>query len=431
MKLALIGAAGVRAPLLVGGLTRSELPIDEVVLFDLDRERLALIGPLAQRTCARGALRLTDRVEDCVEGADFVLTSIRPGGIEARARNEAAALARGVVGQETVGPCGFAMAMATIPAMVGYAREVAQRAPRAFLVNFTNPVGIVTQAMTTATDARAIGICDTPTELFEEAAHALGVPSAECHFDYFGLNHLGWLREVRHRGVPQLARLWNDPARLVALYRSPLFEAERLAGLRLLPTEYVYYYYRPERAVANLRRAGTSRGAVIQALNRKLFADLRRGAGDPLRIYEDYLAARDAGYMQLESGASGPRARPHWLELTGYDKIALSVLQAIHGNSGAVIPLDVPNRGNLGTLKGDDVVEVPCVVNASGAWPLHVEPPPESVRPLLEAVKRYERLTVEAALTGSKDGARRALAANPLVRDEALAADLIQAMGVA
>jgi 6-phospho-beta-glucosidase len=430
VKLGVIGGAGVRTPLLVGGLTRSDLPIDEIVLYDPDRERLAVIGPLAERLAARGRLRLAGGVADCVEGADFVLTSIRPGGIEARARNEAASLALGVVGQETVGPVGFAMARVTIPAMLGYAREVERRAPRAFIVNFTNPVGIVTQAVTSHTGARMLGICDTPTELFEEAAHALGLPSAECHFDYLGLNHLGWLREVRHRGEPQLHRLFDEPERLAKVYRSPLFEPERLRELRLLPTEYVYYYEHKERALANLRKAGTSRGAVIRELNERLFASLAAKPEDPLAVYEDYVAARDAGYMQLESGSSGPRPKTDFAELTGYDKIALSVLRAIHGNEGSVIPLDVPNRGNLPELRDEDVIEVPCLVNANGALPLHVGAAPEAVRPLLTQVKEYERLTVAAALDGSPESARRALATNPLVGNEDLAGRLIEAMGV-
>src|SRR5262249_46029992 len=151
---------------------------------------------------------------EAVRGARFVFTSIRVGGAEARARYERVAIDHGVVGQETVGAGGFAMAMAAIPAMVAVAREVVAHAPEAWIVNFTNPVGIVTEAVTKAAGARILGICDTPTELFEEIAQALSLPSAECHFDYFGLNHLGWVREVRYRGEPQLGRLLADDGRL-------------------------------------------------------------------------------------------------------------------------------------------------------------------------------------------------------------------------
>jgi 6-phospho-beta-glucosidase len=428
MKLGVIGGAGVRAPLLVHGLTRSDLPIDEIALYDPDAQRLALIAPLAQRLSSGALVTPCDTAEACIDGADYVFTSIRVGGIDGRAHDERTALDHGIVGQETVGPGGFAMAMRTIPHIVEYARMVERRAPDAWIVNFTNPVGIVTQAVRTATSAKVVGICDTPTELFEEIAHAVDLPSGECYFDYFGLNHLGWVREVYHRGRPQLHRLWESPERLRRVYRVPLFEPEFLSGLRLLPTEYVYYYYRPARALENVRRAGQSRGAVIQQLNAQLFQDLAQPGVDTVAVYEAYLAARDAGYMQIESGATAPRARSPWSELTGYDKIALAVVRAIHTNSGAIIPLNVANGGNLPELEDGDVVEVPCTVNANGPLPLHVGAAPPSVRDLLVKVKEYERRTVRAALSRDPDSGADALACNPLVADTALASRLFAAL---
>ncbi len=428
MKLAVIGGAGVRTPLLIHGLTRSDVPISSVCLYDPDQTRLAVIAPLAARLSGGATVTASSSVAECVEGADFVFTSIRVGGIEARARDEATALDHGVIGQETVGPGGFAMAMRTIPHIVEYAKEVERRAPDAWIINFTNPVGIITEAVHTATGAKIIGICDTPTELFEEIAHALGLASQECHFDYFGLNHLGWVREVYHDGRPQLHRLWDDPARLASIYRVPLFDPVFLRELRLLPTEYVYYYYRARDAFENVKRAGRSRGHVIQQLNVKLFEDLAEPDADARIVYEAYLAARDGGYMQIESGTTAPRKPSPWAALTGYDKIALSVLRAIHFNTGAIIPLNVCNRGNLPELETDDVVEVPCTVTRNGALPLHVGPVPTAVLELLLRVKDYERRTVKAALSGDRDAARVALARNPLVADTALADRLIDAM---
>ena len=431
MNIAIIGGAGVRVPLLVNGLVRSDLPVARISLFDTDQERLALIAGLASRFAGRAVLTTHDAPGEAVAGADYVFISIRVGGIEGRARDEATTLAHGIVGQETVGPGGFAMALRTIPAVVQYAQEVTTRAPRAWIVNFTNPVGIVTQAVRHATGARVIGICDTPTELFEDIAHALDVPSAECYFDYFGLNHLGWVREVLHRGVPQLARLWDRPDLLRAIYRAPLFEPERLQALRLLPTEYVYYYYRAREAFENVRRSGTSRGAVIDALNTQLFGVLREGRADPVAAYESYLAARNAGYMQIESGASAPLERSPWAELTGYDKIALHTVRGIHFNANATVPLNVENRGNLPELEPGDVIEVPCVVNANGALPLHAGPMPDAVRDLVVRVKAYERATVRAGLSGRREHAVEALALNPLVGDRERADTLVAALGAA
>ena len=427
MKLAIIGGAGVRTPLLVHGLSKSTLPITDIALFDPDASRLDAITPLAQRVAGRVRVRPSRSPAEAVTGAAFVFTSIRVGGIDGRARDEQTALAHGIVGQETVGPGGFAMAMRTIPHMVEYAREIERHAPDAWMVNFTNPVGIITQAVRTETSARIIGICDTPTELFEEAAHALGLPSAECYFDYIGLNHLGWIREVYHRGRPQLHRLWDQPDRLRSIYRAPLFEPDFLRELRLLPTEYVYYYYRSSEAFENVRRAGRSRGMVIQELNRRLFEDLARPGVDAVAVYEAYLAERDSSYMQIESGAEAPRRLNPWAALTGYDKIALSVVEAIHGNSRTVIPLNVTNGGNIPELEPQDVVEVPCMVNANGAWPLHVGPVPPQVRELVIRVKDYERRTVRAALDGTRQAAQDALSINPLVPDRATAGRLVDA----
>jgi 6-phospho-beta-glucosidase len=424
VKIAVIGGAGVRTPLLVGGLTRSDLPIEEIALYDADQPRLAIIGGVAERMSAGARITRCRSFEECVTGATFVFTSIRVGGIERRVRDETAAQRHGIVGQETIGPAGFAMAARTIPHMVDYAREIAARAPDAWIINFTNPVGMVTEAMRTAS-SRVIGICDTPTELFEEVAHALGLQSDRCDFDYFGLNHLGWIREVYSGGAPQLHRLWSDPARLQSVYKQPLFDAAALCDLALLPTEYVYYYDQPRRAFENVRLAGQGRGEAIAALTRVLFDELAEPDSDTVARYKAYLAARSAGYMQAESGSAAPTSPARESGLSGYDRIALGVVRAIYFNQNAVIPLSVQNRGNIRGLLDDDVVEVPCLVNANGARPLHVGDVPERIRPLLSRVKDYERRTVGAALTRSLDAAREALAANPLVPDAATADRLV------
>jgi 6-phospho-beta-glucosidase len=428
VKIAVVGGAGVRVPLLVGGLARSTLKVDRVDLFDIDQPRLGVIADLAARMAPDVTVRAHAAPEPCLEGADFVITSIRVGGAAKRAADEATAIAHGVVGQETVGPAGFAMAVRTIPPMVEYGRLTAKLAPQAWLVNFSNPVSVVTQAVHQETDARFIGICDTPTESFEDAAHALGLPPAACDYDYFGLNHLGWLREVIFQGEPQMARLWDDDGRLAAAYRTPLFEHERLREMRLLPTEYVYYYYRPEEALAHLRKAGTSRGVVVAALTHDFFADLARGVDDPVARYQQYLAARDASYMQLETGSTTPRVKPDWAELSGYDRIALMTLAAIAGNTGAVIPLNVANQGTLPFLDDDDIIEVPCAVDAAGPHARPVAKVPNHARALIACVKEYERATVKAALSGSRDDMVDALAMNPLVHSRPLSETLVDAL---
>jgi 6-phospho-beta-glucosidase len=425
MKIGVVGGAGVRTPLLVNGLTHSDLPIDQIALYDDDQERLAIIGRVAEQMAARPELAEGRRVAlctslaDCVSGADFVFTSIRVGGMAQRIHDETIAQRHGIVGQETVGPAGFAMAARTIPHMVRYAREINHLAPSAWIINFTNPVGMVTEAMRTES-SRVIGICDTPTELFEEVARALGLAPDRCDFDYFGLNHLGWLREVYSDGVPHLHRLWSDPDRLRSIYKVPLFDPAFLRDLQLLPTEYVYYYEQPQRAFENVRRAGQTRAQAIAELTTALFESLRERTADVVAVYRAYLQARSAGYMQIESGGA-PAAPPAASQLSGYDKIALSVVRAIHFNANAVVPLSVANGGNIADLLDRDVVEVPCLLNANGARPLHVARIPDRVWPLVMRVKEYERLTVRAALAQSLDAANEALALNPLVPDRATA----------
>ncbi len=434
----------MRVPLLVGGLSRSDLGITDIALYDIDRERLGIIADLATRMADGVNVTSSSAPEQAISGSDFVISSIRVGGAAQRARDEAAAIALGAVGQETVGPVGFAMAVRTIPAMVEYGRLVARLAPRAWLINFSNPVSLITQAVHQETDARLIGICDTPMEMFEDAAHALGLPASVCSYDYFGLNHLGWLRDVLFEGEGQLHRIWNNDAALKAAYRSPLFEPERLRTLKLLPTEYLYYYYRPEVALEHMKRAGSSRGAAVAKLTDEFFADVRRGGSflsaeargakvedppaDALARYQQYLAARDGSYMQLETGVTTPRIKPDWAELSGYDRIALMTMRAIVHNQGAIIPLDVANRGTLPFLQDEDIVEVPCRVDAAGPHPQPVAPIPDHPRELINRVKKYERATVKAALTGNREELIDALALNPLVDSRDQSSRLVAAL---
>lgn len=421
MKIAVIGGAGVRVPLLVGGLSRSDLGITEVALYDIDHDRLRVIAELAAQMATGVSITSASTPQSAIDGADFVITSIRVGGAAQRAKDEAAALAHNVIGQETIGPAGFAMAVRSIPAIVDYGRMVARLAPRAWMINFTNPVSIITQAVHQETEARLIGICDTPLEMFEDAAHAVGLPASACGYDYFGLNHLGWLRDVLFEGEGQLQRIWHDDQKLLSAYRAPLFEPERLRELQLLPTEYLYYYYRPAHALAKIKASGSSRGQAVANLTEELFKD------PSLDNYKMYLSRRDASYMQLETG-SAPRVKPDWAELSGYDKIALVTIRAIVKNQGAIIPLDVPNRGTFPFLEDDDIIEVPCRVDANGPQPQLVGPVPDHPRELMTTVKRYERASIGAALTGDRNDLVEALALNPLIASRDQAAQLVEAM---
>jgi 6-phospho-beta-glucosidase len=327
------------------------------------------------------------------------------------------------------------MALRSIPAMLEYVRLAERRAPRAWLLNFTNPVGIVSQALLAAGARRVIGVCDTPREMFEAVARQLALESRNCFFDYFGLNHLGWLRRVLIGGEDQLPRLLAEPEHLAAVYHVPLFDSAFLVKLRMLPTEYVYFYLNAAEAVAKLKQAGSTRGEMVREQERMLFQTLAGEGSDAkiLAAYDNYLTARNATYFALETGARvGEEELEHarrdlYEKAAGYERIAVDVIRAIAGHMPAMFPVNVANNGSIDGLSPEDAVEVPCVIDGNGARPLAVGEVPASVRSLFFQVKEYERLTAQAALGGSAALAEKALAANPLVNDKAKAGELARA----
>lgn len=442
MKIALIGAAGVRTPLLVHGLAGAgeNVRIDEIAFWDNDQARLQAItrvaGAMAQRSGLRAKLRICSAAEQAIEGADYIITSIRVGGIDARIKDETIALAHGLVGQETVGAGGFACALRNLAAMLEYAKLIERVAPRATVVNFTNPVGIISQGLLNQSDINVIGVCDTPLETFESIAHALGRNPFELHFDYIGLNHLGWVRSIRdEKNTELLPELLSSPERIEKCYRHGLFPAEFIQKLGLLPTEYLYFYYFPQAAYKNTARSGQSRGQAISKMNERLFPALAQAPQSELiEIYENYLRERNASYFSIEATAGERRREGQQLysEFSGYERIALLVLRALHSERASLIPLTVCNGGALQDLAANDAVELPCEVSSRGLTVLPVGHAPEVVRPLLLQMKEYERLTVQASVEHSLEKARAALEMNPLVGQAAarkILADYIKAFG--
>ncbi|HET9698488.1 MAG TPA: hypothetical protein VFP40_16570 [Terriglobales bacterium] len=439
MKLAIIGGAGARVPLVLVGLLRfhQDLHTDEVVLWDINTERQAVIDRICLAMLDRYGIRVNIRtgrtIEDTLEGADFIIASVRVGGSKTRVLDEQIALSHGTLGQETVGPGGWAMALRTIPVILNYAQIAERVAPRAWLLNFSNPVGIVLQALLAAGITRTIGVCDTPREMFENVASAIGVQSRDCFFDYLGLNHLGWLRSVQVQGKNKLPELFRDSAKLANIYHVPLFSPEYLRDLQLLPTEYVYFYLNAKSAVEKLKRAERTRGQMVVEQEQKLFKSVAAAANDSAAVvsaYDDFLASRNATYFQLETGAKVDSqkvesARTELYEkAAGYERIAVDVMRAIAQNRPAVFPVDVANNGAMDDMTATDAVEVPCVIDSNGAKPLAVGSIPAQVRPLLLQVKEYERLTAKAALEGSSRTASEGLAANPLIQSRELAENM-------
>ena len=431
-KIALIGGGGVRTPLVVFGINEAAeaLGAEELVLFDPDRERVHIMAELGRAIVAREGGRLRVRqatsIEDAIEGASFVLNSIRVGGMRARTHDERTSIAHGYPGQETTGPGGVAMALRTVAIAVEQAKLVERLSPKAWLINFTNPAGLITQAIKQNSNARIVGICDTPTEMLHRINTALGAAPDEVRCDYVGLNHLGWIRRIHHRGADVTDRLLADDAFLSQLYSVPLFEHDLIRSLRLIPTEYLFFYYSRRRALENQLKQGSSRGAEIEQLSRTLNPSLARllREGDEagaISAYAEYLNTRSAAYMKLEGeGGSALHVTETVHEdpfraASGYHRIALEVMTALCGSKPARIVVNTQNIGSIAEIETGDIVEVPCQISKDTITPEPCGALPEAVRGLVLAVKAYERAAIEAALTGSELTARKAMLLNPAI----------------
>lgn len=431
MRLAIVGGGGVRTPLLLQALVERQerLGLDEVVLLDLDRERLDLLAALCSPMGkgARFTVGWTTAARDALEGADFVITTFRVGGMEARVVDERVPLAHGILGQETTGPGGFAMALRSIPVLIEYLHLMRECCPHAWLINFANPAGMLAEAATRAAGwDRAVGICDAPQEIGQVAAALLQVPVEEVFLDYFGLNHLGWARAVRHGGSDYLPS-FLDMVRRSGRFPGDLFPADLVLGLGLIPNEYLFYYYRTDDAIANIRKAGRTRGEEIVTLNTQLFAELRqrRQQGDLAGMtaaYRSYLRQRTGTYMAAETGRAGA-GMESLIETSGggYAGIALDLIEALAGLQPRAMVLNLPNRGAIADMGDDEVVEVPAYVGRGLVRPLAVGQVPDHCLGLMKQVKAYERLTIGAAVEGCYEQALQALALHPLVPDVATA----------
>jgi 6-phospho-beta-glucosidase len=390
MKLSVVGAGSTYTPELVPLLT--QLDLDELALHDVDGERLEIVGGLARRMLERqgyaGGLALTGDLDRALDGAAFVLVQIRIGGQQARLRDETVPLRCGCIGQETTGAGGFAKAMRTVPVVLELAERVAERArPDAWMIDFTNPVGIVTRALLDA-GHRAVGLCNVAIASERTCARLLGVEPARVAVDQVGLNHLTWIRAVRLDGrdvLPELlAEHGDELAEEAELPRSMLDD------LGAIPSYYLRYFYAHDRVLAE-QRAGVARAQTVAEIERRL-----------LQMYRDPALSEKPALLEERGGAF-------------YSEAAVGLVASLASGDEAVHVVDTHNGATLPGLAADDVVEVPARITARGPEPL-VQPPlaPELLG-LVQHVAAYERLTAEAARTRDLAVARRALLAHPLI----------------
>jgi 6-phospho-beta-glucosidase len=285
----------------------------------------------------------------------------------------------------------------------------------------------VTEAMSRYLGDRVIGICDSPVGLGRRVAAALGIDPASAWFDYAGLNHLGWLRAVRVGGRDVLPTLLGDDAALSTFEEGKLFGGEWLRAIGSVPNEYLHYYYFNRDAVAAIRSAPRTRGAQVLDQQRDFYARTPDTLGSALGAWEATRRERDITYMaeNREAAGAGERASCD-LESGGYEKVALALMRAIAQDERTTLILNVRNRGTLAGLDDDAVVEVPCFVGASGARPIATDPLPDHAMGLVTSVKAVERAVLEAATTGSRSAALRALAIHPLVDSVTVARRLLE-----
>lgn len=423
MRLCVLGGGGFRVPIVYRTLVRaSGGKIDRVVLFDPDRARVDVIRHVLAQL---GTLpvEVAPDLDTALTGSDFVFSAIRVGGLAARVADERVALDAGVLGQETVGAGGLAYALRTVPVALDVARRVAERAPHAFVINFTNPAGIITEAMRSVLGDRVVGICDTPVGMGRRLARLLGVPAGEVSLDYAGLNHLGWLRRFTHNGVDLLPGLLANEELLARTEEAAIFGVPWLRALGVLPNEYLYYYYFNREAVWSAS-AGDTRAEYLRAQQDAFY---RAAAADPanaLPLWRAATAERQRTYLADARGAEAESDDDDGGD-GGYGDVALAVLAAVANNERTTMILNVANGSALPGLDAEAVVEVPCAVDANGAHPLAVAPLRPDQLGLVHQVKACERLIIEAATTGSRDAALAAFALHPLVDSVSVAADLL------
>jgi 6-phospho-beta-glucosidase len=404
MKIAVIGAGSTYTPELVAGL--SALDVRELVLHDIDAERLSVVGALAERMLDRvgfaGGIELTGELERAVDGADFVLVQIRVGGQAARLSDETFPLACGCIGQETTGAGGFAKALRTVPVVLDIAERVRERAADgAWIVDFTNPVGIVTRSLLDA-GHRAVGLCNVAIGFQRKFARLLGIEPEEIVVDHVGLNHLTWVRSawVGDEDVlpALLAEHGDDLAAEVGQPRRLIDE------LGVLPSYYLKYFYAHDEVLDAQLGGEKPRAAVVAEIEREL-----------LEMYRDPNLNEKPALLEQRGGAF-------------YSEAAVGLVSALSGAKPGVHVVDIRNETTVEGLQADDVIEVPARVDANGPVALPQRPLAPELLGLVQHVAAYERLAAEAAVTRDVVTARKALLAHPLVGQTAMVDALAESL---
>ena len=443
VKIALIGGGGFRTPMVYETLAgvASDVDVDELVLFDLDAARLertaAVIEGIDRERGGRViSVHTSTSLEDAVEGAGAVFAAVRVGGLAARIVDERVPLELGVLGQETVGPAGVAFALQTVPEMQRIATVVRGRAPHAWFVNFTNPAGLVTEAVRTVLGDRVIGICDSPTTLWRHAAAALGRPMSSLRPTYVGLNHLGWLTGLWDEGHDVLPALVRDD-RVSRVHEAVLAGVSDVRERGMIPNEYLAYYRATSDVIAAFRRDG-SRSEIL-ARQQAAFYDADPSSPDEaLAAWRRAKNARHSTYMaETRDGEPAAVGRDvsresakdthHVLsdDEAGYGGVAAAYVRAVTNDTGERLILGVRNGGTVRWLDDDATVEVPCVVTETDPIVDRVVDLRGEERALMERVRDAERATLAAVVSPSREAVVEAISSHPVVPSREMAERIV------
>ena len=394
MKLAVVGGGSTYTPELVAGLAREadRLDLRELVLQDIDAERREVVGGLAARMLEaagyQGELSITDDLDRAVDAASFVLIQLRVGGQTARLSDETVPLACGCIGQETTGAGGLGKALRTVPVVLGIAERVRELAAEgAWIVDFTNPVGIVVRGLLDA-GHRAVGLCNVAIGFQRSIAHMLDVDPARVLIDQVGLNHLTWVRAVHVDGADVLPDLLAQHGDELAAQTG--LPSDLLDRLGAIPSYYLHYYYLHD-AILEEQRESKPRAAVVAEIEREL-----------LELYRDPTLTTKPPLLEQRGGAY-------------YSDAATQLVASLATGDGDVQVVDVRNGGTLAGLADDDVVEVPARIESDGPAPIEQAPLAPELLGLVQHAATYERLAAAAAVTGDRDLVYKALLAHPLI----------------
>jgi 6-phospho-beta-glucosidase len=406
-KIAIIGGGSSYTPEFIEGFIthENEIQVSEIALFDVDEERLNIVGGMVQRQVHHAELdtriKLTLSRPEAVEGARFVASQMRVGQMPARIRDEKIPLKHNVIGQETTGAGGTLKAWRTIPVTLDTARDIEKYAPGAWYLNFTNPSGIITEALIKCTNLNAVGLCNNPINIRRMIAQVMGVRDEQVYLEWIGLNHVNWVRRVYIDGKDITEQIFENFEKFEdELY----FSVELVRMLGVLPTFYLQYYYNHPAKLAEAKAAPKSRGEVVQDVEKALFEKYK----DPHQVVKPPELSQRGGAL--------------------YSEAAMELMLSLLLDRRDVQIVVTRNNGSIPDLAEDASVEVPCVVGANGVTPLQMGRLPETIRALCQQAKAWESWTVEAGVTGSRQAALMAMTVNPLVPSFELARALVDEM---